>query len=160
MSEEEIKSESRQEKATAGKKRKLLGIEPVETRHELPLVKRTLKYTARAGAIPLKDEFDETEAEVFFMAYELEGTRDRAARPLTFVFNGGPGSSSIWLHMGAVGPYRVRMEKEGWCSRAGKSGCNFLGDNPGFAYANDNYLAGALIKEFYCFYKTFINFIE
>ncbi len=114
MSEEVKKPDESQEGKTQKKKRKLLGIAPVETRHELTLKKRTLKYTARAGAIPLKDEFDETEAEIFFTAYELEGTRDRAARPLTFVFNGGPGSSSIWLHMGAVGPYRVRMEKEGW----------------------------------------------
>jgi carboxypeptidase C (cathepsin A) len=99
------------------KKRKLLGLEPVETHHELALKKRTLAYTARAGVIPLKDEFDETEAEIFFVAYELEGSEDDAARPLTFVFNGGPGSSSIWLHMGAVGPRRVRMEKEGWMPR-------------------------------------------
>jgi carboxypeptidase C (cathepsin A) len=96
------------------KKRTLLGIEPVETRRELALEGRSLKYVARAGAIPLKDEFDETEAEIFFTAYELEGVEDPAARPLTFAFNGGPGSSSIWLHMGALGPKRVAMEKEGW----------------------------------------------
>ena len=96
------------------KKRKLLGLAPVESKHELALKGRRLAYTARAGVIPLKDEFDETEAELFFTSYELDGVDDRAARPLTFVFNGGPGSASIWLHMGAVGPYRVRMEKEGW----------------------------------------------
>jgi carboxypeptidase C (cathepsin A) len=99
------------------KKRKLLGIAPVETRHELVLGKRTLKYVARAGVLPLKDEFGEIEAEIFFTAYELEGVKDRSVRPLTFAFNGGPGSSSIWLHMGAVGPKRVRMEKEGWLPR-------------------------------------------
>ena len=96
------------------KKRKLLGIEPVETEHELALEGRSLKYTARAGVIPLRDEFDETEAEIFFIAYELDGVEDPAARPLTFVFNGGPGSASVWLHMGALGPKRVVMEKEGW----------------------------------------------
>lgn len=99
------------------KKRKLLGLEPVQTQHSLELPGRTLSYTARAGVIPLKDEFDETEAEVFFVAYDLTDVADRAARPLTFVFNGGPGSSSIWLHMGAVGPQRVVMEKEGWMPR-------------------------------------------
>jgi len=96
------------------KKRALLGIEPVETRHELALEGRTLAYTARAGVIPLADEFGETEAEIFFTAYELDGTDDPATRPLTFAFNGGPGSASIWLHMGALGPKRVVMEKEGW----------------------------------------------
>jgi len=112
---EEKKGEEPKDKKD--KKRKLLGLEPVETHHELVLKKRTLPYTARAGVIPLKDEFDETEAEIFFVAYELQGVEDAAARPLTFVFNGGPGSSSIWLHMGAVGPRRVRMEREGWMPR-------------------------------------------
>ncbi len=126
MAEEEKKEEQKaarpaeapaEKKDAKEKKRKLLGLEPVETHHELALQKRTLAYTARAGVIPLKDEFDETEAEIFFTAYELEGVEDRAARPLTFVFNGGPGSASIWLHMGAIGPRRVRMEKEGWTPR-------------------------------------------
>jgi carboxypeptidase C (cathepsin A) len=96
------------------KKRKLLGIEPVATHHEISVQGRTLGYTARAGVIPLKDPYDETEAEIFFTAYELDGVADRSRRPLTFAFNGGPGSSSIWLHMGALGPKRVVMEKEGW----------------------------------------------
>lgn len=95
-------------------KRKLLGLEPVITHHELKLKGRTLNFTARAGVIPLKDEKDETEAEIFFIAYDLEGEEDRSNRPLTFAFNGGPGSSSIWLHMGAIGPQRVLMEPEGW----------------------------------------------
>lgn len=99
------------------KKRKLLGLEPLQSEHELALPGRSITYTARAGVIPLKDQFDETEAEIFFTAYELAGVVDRAQRPLTFVFNGGPGSSSIWLHMGALGPQRVRMEKEGWMPR-------------------------------------------
>ncbi|QAA76748.1 MAG: Carboxypeptidase-related protein [Candidatus Bipolaricaulis sibiricus] len=99
---------------TKEKRRKLLGVEPTETRHVLQLRGESLPYTARAGAIPLKDPFDEVEAEVFFTAYELDGAVDRSARPLTFAFNGGPGSASIWLHMGALGPKRVVMEKEGW----------------------------------------------
>jgi carboxypeptidase C (cathepsin A) len=115
MAEEaETKPTKEQGEEQKDKKRWMLGIEPVETQHELTLKERTLKYTARAGVIPLKDEFGETEAEIFFMAYDLDGFEDRSDRPLTFVFNGGPGSSSIWLHMGAVGPKRVRMEPEGW----------------------------------------------
>lgn len=117
MSEQETKTESPKIQEPKDKKRKLLGLEPVETRHELTLEDRRIAYKARAGVIPLKDEFDETQAEIFFVAYEAEGVDDVSARPLTFVFNGGPGSSSIWLHMGAVGPRRVRMEKEGWMPR-------------------------------------------
>ncbi|MFO8034547.1 MAG: peptidase S10 [Candidatus Bipolaricaulota bacterium] len=117
MAEEKTQAEA-QKSGDAGeskeKKRKLLGIEPVETQHELSLQDKTLSYTARAGVIPLKDEYDETEAEVYFTAYELDEVEDRSKRPLTFAFNGGPGSSSVWLHMGALGPKRVVMEREGW----------------------------------------------
>jgi carboxypeptidase C (cathepsin A) len=114
MADETTKEDAKKVDEGKDKKRKLLGIEPIETHHELVRGKRSLKYVARAGVLPLKDEFGETEAEIFFTAYELEGVKDRSSRPLTFAFNGGPGSSSIWLHMGALGPKRVRMEKEGW----------------------------------------------
>jgi len=118
MAEEKAKTEEKQDEKQdekkAEKKRKLLGIEPIETKHELTVDGQTLKYTARAGVIPLKDEFDETEAEIYFTSYELNDVKDRSSRPLTFVFNGGPGSASIWLHMGALGPKRVVMEPEGW----------------------------------------------
>jgi carboxypeptidase C (cathepsin A) len=109
---EKVKTEAKTEDKE--KKRKMLGIEPVETQHELRLKARTIKFTATAGAIPIKDEFDETEAEIFFVAYTLNEANDLAKRPLIFVFNGGPGSSAIWLHMGAVGPRRVKMQDQGW----------------------------------------------
>jgi len=108
------KQDAKQDDKKDEKKRKLLGIDPIETQHELTLKSKTLKYTARSGAIPLKDEFDETEAEIFFTAYEISGVKNKEKRPLTFVFNGGPGSASVWLHMGAIGPKRVVMEPEGW----------------------------------------------
>ena len=114
MADETTREDVKKADEGKDKKRKLLGIEPIETHHELVRGKRSLKYTARAGVLPLTSESGETEAEIFFTAYELEGVKDRSARPLTFAFNGGPGSSSIWLHMGALGPKRVRMEKEGW----------------------------------------------
>ena len=112
--DKESKEENKKDDGKEKKKRRMLGIEPVETKHELVLKERKIKYTARAGAIALKDDTDETEAEVFFSAYELDDVKDRSHRPLTFVFNGGPGSASVWLHMGALGPQRVVMEKEGW----------------------------------------------
>ena len=115
MSEQEQNDRKDQEQAQDQEKNlQLAGIEPVETSHQLSAGELVLDYTARAGVIPLKDENGELEAEIFFTAYELEDGEDRAERPLTFVFNGGPGSSSIWLHMGAVGPKRVVMEPEGW----------------------------------------------
>ena len=90
---------------------------PIETRHSLTVGSETLSYTATTGLLPLKnEEKDEIEANVFFVAYTLdrpEGT-PASARPLIFVFNGGPGSASVWLHLGAFGPRRVRMEDAGW----------------------------------------------
>lgn len=89
-------------------------VPPIETHHELTLADKTLKYTATTGMMPLKNvESGETEANIFFMAYTLDD-QDAASRPLIFVFNGGPGSASVWLHLGALGPKRVRMEDEGW----------------------------------------------
>ncbi|MCC6612515.1 MAG: peptidase S10 [Anaerolineae bacterium] len=89
-------------------------VPPVETHHELVLADRKLQYTAVTGMMPLKNaDSGETEANIFFTAYTLD---DQAvgSRPLTFVFNGGPGSASVWLHLGALGPYRVKMQDEGW----------------------------------------------
>jgi carboxypeptidase C (cathepsin A) len=101
-------------KESEPKKRRLLGLEPVVTHHQLKLKERSLAYAATTGVIPLTDEFGETEAEIFFTAYTLDGVEESAGRPLTFAFNGGPGSASIWLHMGALGPKRVVMQDEGW----------------------------------------------
>jgi carboxypeptidase C (cathepsin A) len=74
---------------------------------------KTLKYTATAGCLPIKRGDGKIEAEMFFVAYTLDGL-DASKRPLTFAFNGGPGSASIWLHMGALGPRRVVLNPEGF----------------------------------------------
>jgi carboxypeptidase C (cathepsin A) len=86
---------------------------PVVTRHEARLGGRTLRYTVTTGMMPLKNEAGETEASIFYMAYVAERAGGPEKRPLTFSFNGGPGSSSVWLHLGAIGPKRVRMLEEG-----------------------------------------------
>ena len=98
-------------------KLRMLGLEPFQTSHRIEIAGKEIPYDARIGVIPLRDDKGETKAEVFFTAYEKQGEKDPSARPLTFVFNGGPGSSSIWLHMGALGPRRVVMEPEGWLPR-------------------------------------------
>lgn len=86
---------------------------PVVTKHELRAGGRTLRYTATAGFLPIRNAQGESEARVFFIAYTLDGIADRARRPLTVSFNGGPGSSSVWLHLGALGPRRVAMNDDG-----------------------------------------------
>ncbi len=86
---------------------------PVTTRHELRLGGRLLKYSVTTGLLPLKGKDGETEARIFFMAYAADRTGGPETRPLTFSFNGGPGSSSVWLHLGALGPKRVSMLPDG-----------------------------------------------
>ncbi len=88
--------------------------EVVRTRHKLTLEGRELEYTATAGRMKLTDESGKAKAELFYVAYVLDGVADVATRPITFAFNGGPGSSSVWLHLGAFGPRRVKMTAEGW----------------------------------------------
>ena len=90
------------------------------TSHQLALEGRTLHYTATAGTMVIKEEAEEdgkaegekAKATVFYVAYTLDGVEDTSARPLTFSFNGGPGSSSVWLHLGLLGPRRVAMAGE------------------------------------------------
>ncbi len=90
---------------------------PVITRHEIQLNGKTLKYTATTGMMPIRNDAGNIEASLFYVAYTLDGaSNDKAGlkkRPLMFSFNGGPGSASVWLHMGCIGPKRVKMLDDG-----------------------------------------------
>jgi carboxypeptidase C (cathepsin A) len=88
-------------------------VAPVLTHHQITVEGKQLKYTATAGRLPIKRGDGKIEAEMFFVAYTLDG-QDVTRRPLTFAFNGGPGSSTIWLHLGALGPRRVVLNPEGF----------------------------------------------
>ena len=88
---------------------------PVITHHSITVGGKELHYTATVGMMPLKNRDGETEARIFFMAYTLDSVSDRQKRPLTFSFNGGPGSASVWLHMGAFGPKRVLTPDDKHC---------------------------------------------
>jgi len=87
-------------------------VPPVVTHHQISAGGTTLKYTATAGRLPIKRSDGKVEAEMFFVAYTLDGA-ESSKRPVTFAFNGGPGSASIWLHMGALGPRRVALRPDG-----------------------------------------------
>jgi len=84
-----------------------------ETKHSITLNGQKLDYTATAGSLPLKDKEGKTTAHIFYIAYTKDGVSDLAKRPITFSFNGGPGSSSVWMHMGLLGPRRVKLNDEG-----------------------------------------------
>jgi carboxypeptidase C (cathepsin A) len=82
------------------------------THHAITLHGQRIAYTARAGAIILSDGSNQPSASMFYVAYTADGAPART-RPVTFFWNGGPGSSTIWLHMGSFGPMRVAVPANG-----------------------------------------------
>ncbi|HTI73089.1 MAG TPA: peptidase S10 [Candidatus Limnocylindria bacterium] len=72
-----------------------------------------IDYLARAGTLVLKNNEEKPAAAIFYVAYTRTNVADPKNRPITFSFNGGPGSSSVWLHLGLLGPRRVRLEDGG-----------------------------------------------
>ena len=87
------------------------------THHSLMLSSGDLHYTATAGQIPLRNDAGEVECRMFYAAYTKDGAND-TNRPVTFAFNGGPGSATMWLHMGALGPRRAPMPDDGSMPKA------------------------------------------
>jgi carboxypeptidase C (cathepsin A) len=82
------------------------------TKQTLTLPDRSLSFSATAGSIRLFNDKDEPQADVAYTAYQLDGS-DPRTRPVAFVFNGGPGSSSAWLQFGNFGPWRISMTGDG-----------------------------------------------
>jgi carboxypeptidase C (cathepsin A) len=78
------------------------------TKQTLALPGRTLAFSATAGSIRLFDDKGEPQADIAYTAYQLDGA-DTRTRPVTFVFNGGPGASSAWLQFGNLGPWRLAI---------------------------------------------------
>ncbi len=85
----------------------------VTTKHKATIGGASIAYTASAGTLVLRDEDGKAKASMFFVSYTRDGVQDLSKRPITFAYNGGPGSSSVWLHMGAWGPRRVVLDDEG-----------------------------------------------
>ncbi|MFN8008086.1 MAG: peptidase S10 [Terriglobia bacterium] len=92
-------------------------VPPIVTHQRLTLNGRQLQYTTTTGRLPIKRGDGKIEAEMFFVAYTLDG-QEAGKRPVTFAFNGGPGSASVWLHLGALGPKRVALQPEGFMPAA------------------------------------------
>ncbi len=79
----------------------------VVTHHEWKAAGAPVAYTATAGNLVIHDDDDKPYGSVFYVAYTKDGVADAGTRPITFLYNGGPGAATIWLHMGSVGPMRV-----------------------------------------------------
>ncbi|MBI5833352.1 MAG: peptidase S10 [Armatimonadetes bacterium] len=85
----------------------------VETQHTITVGGRALAYTATAGRLALRDDDGKERAKLYYTAYLRDDVADVSTRPILFAFNGGPGSSSVWLHLGAWGPRRVVLGPDG-----------------------------------------------
>lgn len=95
------------------------------TQHSVTIDGQTIRYTATAGTIVLKEEAEKEgdkkgewdgekpRATIFFIAYTRDDVADPSSRPITFSFNGGPGSASVWMHLGVLGPRRVHTDDTG-----------------------------------------------
>ena len=88
--------------------------QPIATQHQITLHGETINYTARLGFMPIRHATSgATEGRLFYVYYSKNGVTDKSKRPVWFMFNGGPGAATIWLHMGAFGPKMVKMQPNG-----------------------------------------------
>jgi len=109
----------------AGTEAALLPEEPVVTQHTARINGQSVAYTAEAGWLPIRDD-GKVVAKMFYVAYTRTGVQDLTTRPLVFSFNGGPGTASVWMHMGYTGPRRVVYDDNGFAQRPPAT----LEDNP------------------------------
>ena len=132
------KPETKAEPATEEEK-------PSVTHHKITVHGRSIEYTGTAARMPIRNNQAQLEAQMFYVAYTVDDGGPQ--RPLTFAFNGGPGSATIWLHMGAFGLKRVKLDPNGFMpaaavhvgrqsehpagpERPGIRGCNWNGIQP------------------------------
>lgn len=85
------------------------GDKVVTTTHTATIQGKEISYTATTGKLAMKSDDGKTKAHIFFIAYTKNGVEDLGQRPIAFAFNGGPGSSSVWLHLGMLGPKRIKL---------------------------------------------------
>ena len=109
----------------AGKEADLLPAEPVVTQHSAKINGQTIAYTAECGWLPIRDDGKLT-AKMFYIYYAKSDVQDKANRPMIFSFNGGPGTASVWMHMGYTGPRRVVYDDDGFALKPPTT----LEDNP------------------------------
>jgi carboxypeptidase C (cathepsin A) len=103
----------------------LLPDQPVVTQHSGRFNGQTVAYTAEVGWLPIRDD-GRVVAKMVYTAYTKDGVTDVSARPLVISFNGGPGTASVWMHLGYTGPRRVTYDDEGFQQRPPAG----LEDNP------------------------------
>lgn len=121
MSESEKNNDNDKKNGNGDEARETPQDEIVQTKHAVTINGQEIKYTVTTGTIVLKEEEEKdgkaegekAKASIFFIAYTRDDVEDVTKRPLTFSFNGGPGSSSVWLHLGVLGPRRILTDEKG-----------------------------------------------
>ncbi|MBI1841664.1 MAG: peptidase S10 [Verrucomicrobia bacterium] len=108
-----VAGEAAESKDTPKPEKKEAKDEVTETSHTVTLGGNVIPYTATAGTLVMKDEEGKPRASFFYVSYTRTNSAEPSRRPVTFSFNGGPGSSSVWLHMGLLGPRRVLLRPDG-----------------------------------------------
>src|SRR5690348_601607 len=86
---------------------------PVRVTNTVTIAGERVTYVAETGMLPLLKPDGSSRANIFYTAYTRQNDASNSNRPVTFCFNGGPGSASVWLHLGALGPRRVKMNDDG-----------------------------------------------
>lgn len=108
-------SKDKKETKTDEEKSKIPEEQLIESKHKIMIEGKEIPYTAKVGTMVIREEEEEKEpkakASIFFISYQRDDIPEVEKRPITFSFNGGPGSSSVWLHLGVLGPKRVIAEK-------------------------------------------------
>ena len=94
----------------------LLPPDPVVSQHTTTIRGETVRYTAEAGTLPIREN-GKVVAGMFYVYYQRDNVPEGVERPMVFSFNGGPGTASVWMHMGYTGPRRVRYDEEGFALR-------------------------------------------
>jgi carboxypeptidase C (cathepsin A) len=102
------------------------GVVVIITHNSVLVSGKKIDYTTNSGYLMLQNDTGKLIAKVFFTYYKKDG-EESSKRPITFTFNGGPGSSSVWLHMGGLGPKRVALKDDGTAS------------GPPYQYINNEY---------------------
>ena len=118
---EDKKPEQKQEEKKPEDKDKGKEEKPKETKGSTTIAGKEIKYIAKTGTMPiLKEDGSGERARVFFVYYAVTDTdgqplsaKNPAGRPITFCFNGGPGSAAVWLHFGGLGPKKIQLDPDG-----------------------------------------------
>ena len=104
----EANAEKMKADAEAGYANAPVAEQEFKSRGSVAVAGRRLNYTATAGTLTIRTVDGKPTASMFYTAYTLDGTKPGTKRPITFIFNGGPGSPTMWLHMGSFAPIRIR----------------------------------------------------